>query len=90
MIQTLLFLVACSFFLLLWCQLTDDEVKHLVMEQDALRLEALVRAAKADCIQNETIDYPAGQVICTRTEKGFTMRAILANGNQIKAVVTDD
>lgn len=76
--------------ILISCQQIDEEIRHHQLEQEALQLESLVRAAKVDCTKEETLHYPIGQVSCTVTDKGFKMEARLENGQRIEAVVTHE
>ncbi|QNR20499.1 hypothetical protein HNY42_06000 [Exiguobacterium sp. Helios] len=89
LIQTLLLLLGIGVAILLGCHQMDEAVKQVQLEKEALQLESLVRAATKDCRQDETVQYPIGQVICTRTDKGFKMEAILDNGQRIEAVVSN-
>ncbi|WP_251137157.1 hypothetical protein [Exiguobacterium sp. H66] len=75
--------------MLLGCMRMDETIKQYKLEQEALQLESLVRAASHDCRQDETIRYPIGRVTCIRTDKGFKMEAVLDNGQRIEAVVSD-
>lgn len=90
LIQTLLLLLGMGVVLLISCQQIDEEMRHHQLEQEALQLESLIRAAKADCTKDETLHYPIGQVSCTETDKGFKMEARLENGQRIEAVVTHE
>ncbi|OIN68466.1 hypothetical protein BLD48_00955 [Exiguobacterium sp. KRL4] len=89
LIQTLLLLLGIGAAILLSCHYMDESVTQLQLEQEALQLESLVRAATSDCRQDETIHYPIGRVTCTRTDKGFKMEAILESGQRIEAVVSN-
>jgi len=90
LIQTLLLLLGMGIVILISCQQIDEEILHHQLEQEALQLESLVRAAKVDCTKEETLRYPIGQVSCTVTDKGFKMEARLENGQRIEAVVTHE
>lgn len=90
MIQTLLLLLGMGVIILISCQQIDGAMRHQQLEQEALQLESLVRAGKEDCLEEETIRYPIGQVSCTVTDKGFKMEARLDNGQRIEAVVTNE
>ena len=89
LIQTLLLLIGIGVAIVLSCHQLDEEVKQLLLEQEALQLESLVRAGTTDCRPGETVRYPIGRVICTQTDKGFKMEAILDNGQRIEAVVSN-
>lgn len=89
LIQTLLLLLGIGVAIMLGCHQMDEAVKQIQLEKEALQLESLVRAATDDCRQDETVRYPIGRVICTRTDKGFKMEAILDNGQRIEAVVSN-
>lgn len=90
LIQTLLLLIGIGVAILLGCHQLDETVKQLQLEQEALQLESLVRAATTDCRKTETVRYPIGRVVCTQTDKGFRMEAILDTGQRIEAVVSNE